>query len=141
MRIVLDTNVIVSGLLLEESIPGQLLSLWEAKQYDLVTSPEQIDELGRVLNYGKLSVRIDTVKAVNLMASLHASAHMANELPAVSHSVDPADNLIIATAIAGQAAMLVSGDKKHLLPLGKIEAVAILSPREAIEKIVGGARA
>ena len=125
----------ISGLLLEKSIPGELLSLWEANQYDLITSPEQIDELGRVLNYGKLSTRIDAVKAANLMASLHATAWMTSELPEVSYSADTADNLIIATAIAGQADALVSGDKKHLLPLGVVEGVSILTPRQAIEKL------
>lgn len=136
MRIVLDTNVIVSGLLLAESIPGRLLSLWEGKQYELVTSAEQIDELGRVLNYGKLSTRIDTARAATLITALHAYAHQAGELPEVSYSIDLADNLIIATAITGKANMLVTGDQKHLIPLGRVEGIPILAPREAIERIL-----
>ena len=136
MRIVLDTNVIVSGLLLAESIPGRLLSFLEAKQYDLVTSAEQVDELVRVLNYGKLSTRIDAAKAATLMSALHASAYQANELPEVSNSVDLADNLIIATAIAGKADVLVTGDQKHLVALGSGAGIPILTPREAIDRIL-----
>ena len=135
MRIVLDTNVIVSGLLLTNSIPGQLLSLWEDEQYELVTSREQIDEISRVLDYGKLKNRIDPAKAKTLMTSLQLSAEIARELPEFSYTVDLADNLILATAIAGRVDMLVSGDHQHLLPLGVVEGIPILTPREALEKI------
>lgn len=45
-------------------------------------------------------------------------------------------NVILGTAIAGQADMLVTGDKKHLVPLGRVQGLSILTPREAIEKIV-----
>ncbi len=56
--------------------------------------------------------------------------------PTITLSTDPEDNIILGTAVAGKADLLVSGDKKHLLPLGKIEEISILSPREAIENIL-----
>lgn len=115
MRIVLDTNVIVSGLLIPHSIPGQLLSLWEDEQYELVTSMEQIDEVNRVLAYDKLKNRIDPTKAKTLLTSLQLSAEIARELPEVSYTVDLADNLILATAIAGRVDILVSGNQQHLM--------------------------
>jgi putative PIN family toxin of toxin-antitoxin system len=135
VRIVLDTNVIVSGLLLTNSIPGQLLLLWEDEQYELVTSIEQIDEVSRVLAYDKLKNRIDPTKAKTLLTSLQLSAEIARELPEVSYTIDLADNLILGTAITGRVDILVSGDQQHLLPLGVVENIPILTPREALEKI------
>jgi putative PIN family toxin of toxin-antitoxin system len=70
VRIVLDTNVIVSGLLIPHSIPGQLLSLWEDEQFELITSIEQIDEVSHVLAYDKLKKRIDQAKSKTLLTSL-----------------------------------------------------------------------
>jgi len=136
VRIVLDTNVIVSALMVKGSIPDQLLSLWDGKTYDLVTSATQIDELSRVLDYDKIKKRIEVGEAKALMARLHATAFLACDLPTVSYSVDPTDNLILATAIAGKASLLVSGDKKHLVNLGAIEGIPIVLPSEALQRIV-----
>jgi predicted nucleic acid-binding protein len=63
------------------------------------------------------------------------SAEVIRQLPEVSYSVDLADNLILATAIAGRVDMLVSGDHQHVLPLGVVEGIPIVTPREALERI------
>lgn len=54
-------------------------------------------------------------------------------LPIVSYSPDPDDNIILATAIAGKADYLVSGDKSDLLKLGIIEDILIITPRQALD--------
>jgi putative PIN family toxin of toxin-antitoxin system len=54
MRMVLDTNVLVSALISPGRFSYQLLQFWEADEFTFVTSAEQLDELERVLKYEKL---------------------------------------------------------------------------------------
>ncbi len=135
MRIVLDTNVLVSAMLKKGSLPYQLLTAWDSEKYDLITSEEQLSELDRVLNYDKLKKYIPAEKAAELVARLRESATSITGLPVVNYSTDPADNLILATAIAGQAELLVTGDKKHLLSLGIVEAVSIVTVHDALDRL------
>lgn len=55
MRLVLDTNILVSGLLSRKDPPRVLVAAWLDLRFELVASAEQLDELRRVLAYGKLS--------------------------------------------------------------------------------------
>ena len=55
------------------------------------------------------------------------------ELPVVNVSLDPKDNPILASAIAGKAELIVSGDKKHMLDLGEVEGIPIVTARKALE--------
>ncbi len=114
------------------SLPHQLLAAWDSEKVELVTSEEQLSKLDRVLNYDKLKKYIPEEKAAELVARLRESATTITDLPAVNYSADPADNLILATAIAGQAELLVTGDKKHLLSLGKVGAVSIVTVNDAL---------
>lgn len=132
MRMVLDTNVLVSALISPGRFPDQLLESWEADEFTLVTSEEQLDELQRVLAYEKLQRFIRPEQAARLVASLRRSATLVNQLPHVVVSTDASDNLILATAIAGHATHLVTGDKADLLGLKQVEGVAIITVREAV---------
>ena len=49
-------------------------------------------------------------------------------------STDPADNEILAAAFAGGADLIVSGDRRHVLSLGKAEGIPIVTAREAVER-------
>ena len=135
MLIVLDTNVLVSAFLTKQGVPNLSVSGWEGGVFRLVTSEEQLAELDRVLPYDKLSQRISPEEAADLLTRMRISAHVAENLPDVGYSQDPDDNLLLATAIAGKADLLVTGDQKHLLPLGIVEGIPIVSPRDALERI------
>jgi putative PIN family toxin of toxin-antitoxin system len=135
MRMVLDTNVLVSALITPGGLPEQLLQYWEAGEFTLVTSEAQLDEIQRVLGYEKLARFIRADQAARLIANLRQAAIVATKLPSVSASADASDNLIIATAIAGNASHLVSGDRGHLLSLKQVESVSIVTVREAIALI------
>ena len=54
MRVVLDTNVVVSGLMLPDSTPGRIVAAWAESEFDVVSSPEQLAEIARVLGYPKI---------------------------------------------------------------------------------------
>lgn len=135
MRLVLDTNVLVSGLLSSKGPPGQLVAAWLDQRFELVTSREQIDELRRVLGYPKLRPYIDPDQARDFVENIEALASLATALPKVAASPDPDDNLILATAIAGGATAVVSGDKADMLSLGAVDGIPILSAREAVGRL------
>lgn len=133
MRIVLDTNVLVSALLSARGAPYELLQRWEREEFTVVTSLEQRDELLRVLDYPKLRLRIDADQGSRLTSNLEYAAEVAINLPAVAASPDDSDNVILASAIAGQASHVVTGDKSDLLRLTEVEGVLIVTPRRMIE--------
>ena len=132
MRIVLDTNVLVSGLINPIGLPSQLVQRWEEAEFTLVTSVEQIAELARVLQYPKLSKFIRPDQTKRLVTNLAALADVAINLPVITIADDLADNQILATALAGGASHLVTGDKRHLLDL-KVSGLAILTPRQLLD--------
>jgi putative PIN family toxin of toxin-antitoxin system len=135
VRIVLDTNILVSALLSPSGPPFQLLSMWESGDFELVISRQQRDEVARVLGYKHLSSRISAEQAAQLVTSLEYAAVVVGDLPSVDLSSDPADNLILASAVAGQADLVVTGDKRHLLAIGAIGDISIVSATEAVQRI------
>ena len=54
MKVVLDTNVLVSGLMYPKSVPGRIVSAWREGRFDLIVSVQQLTEIGRVLAYPKI---------------------------------------------------------------------------------------
>lgn len=54
MRVVLDTNVLLSGLMYPHSTPGKIVQAWQENRFEQVLSVEQLTEIGRVLNYPKI---------------------------------------------------------------------------------------
>ena len=141
MRIVLDINVLVSNLISKSGVPGQLLTLWRDRHYILIVSVEQIERMEDVLGRPRLEPFVNSQEAEELIAELLNAAVVVDPDRSIDLLSDTEDNIILGTAIAGQADPLVSGDKKHLLPLGVVEGIPILSPREAIEKILPGSSA
>jgi hypothetical protein len=129
---VFDTNVLVSALITPGGLPDELLQHWEADDFTLVTSSAQLDELQRVLSYDKLQRFIRPEQAAKLVENLRSFAVVAEGLPDLNVSSDTADNVIIATAIAGTASHLVTGDKADLLSLKWVNNVAIITVREAL---------
>ena len=95
MRIVLDTNVLVSALIAGEGPPGRLLAAVKRGDCTLVTSDYQIEELRRVLDRDRLKPYIRPVEARDLLQSLESVSVVVTELPDVDLSPDPKDNSIL----------------------------------------------
>jgi len=130
--VLLDTNVIVSGLLSGDAPPGRLLMAWQDGAFVLLSSRRQIDELRRVMAYDRLRTRIGPQQALDVLDNLDASAVIVEPAAGIDLSQDPDDNVILATAIAGRADLIVSGDKRHMLVLGTAEGIPIVAAAEAI---------
>ena len=135
MRILLDTNIIVSGLLSANQPPGQLLATWLEGGFVLVTSQAQITELRRVVGYKKLKTRISPQQASNVLENLDTLSVLVEPVAGIALSPDPDDNVILGTAIAGNASLIVSGDKGHMLALGNAEGIPIMTARDAVARL------
>ncbi len=130
MRLVIDTNILVSALLAATSLPAQLVVLWRAGRFDLLTTAEQLDELMRVTRNPKIRKRLAPAVAGRLVNDLRALAITLDRLCAVDASSDPDDNDLLALAAAGSADFLVIGDKHDLLGLAVCEGTKIITVRD-----------
>jgi putative PIN family toxin of toxin-antitoxin system len=115
LRVVLDTNVLVSGLAYPGSIPGRIIGAWRHGSLDVVLSHHILDEMARILprlSRAKLSqteIR-DLVDSFMFLADVVEPG--AEQDPNLR---DPADQLVLATLKAAQARYLITGDKDLLV--------------------------
>lgn len=135
MRVIIDTNVLVSALLYERSLPFQLVSLWRQGRFTLLTSAEQLDELHRVTRYPKIRARLTPALAGRLVNDLKSVADVVTNLPDVTVCRDPWDNYLLATIEAGNADILITGDKADLLSLDRHAGANIMTVRQFLEMI------
>jgi uncharacterized protein len=129
VRLVVDTNILISALLVSASLPAHLLVLWRQGQFDLLTSADQIDEMTRVTRYPKLRERLVPALAGRLINELRDLAVVVNDLPIVTICTDPYDNYLLAIVQAGSGDFLVTGDKRDLLGLKVHAGARILTVR------------
>ena len=113
MRVVLDTNVLVSGLMLPESVPGKIVAAWRGAQFELVLSEPMLDEIGRVLSYPRIHARLGWGKdeIANFLLLLRFKSDVVDIAREKGRRTrDPGDDPILATLLASGADCLVSGD-------------------------------
>ncbi len=133
-RIIVDTNVIISGILFKGQTVRTALTL-AVDRHQLVFSEQTWDELALVLQ------RSDFEKYMPLDARLTILASLAGEVDVVaSHTVvmdcrDPKDNKFLALAKDSGATLIVSGDK-DLTDLHPYQGIAIYSPARFIKTII-----
>ena len=136
MKVVLDTNVLVSGLLNREGIPGRLLQgVWDGS-LELVLSEPLMAELRGVLDYPKIRKRlvasgIDTELFLDLLPFFTIRVDLSGiEVPLPR---DAADQMVLATLVAGGAEWLVSGDDDLLVLADQFP---ILSPTAFVTRFL-----
>ncbi|MCL5263275.1 MAG: putative toxin-antitoxin system toxin component, PIN family [Acidobacteria bacterium] len=127
LRVVLDTNVLVSGLAYPGSIPGQILALWKNGGLHVVLSRYILDELTRVLpRLTRVSLTRDEIR--DLVDSLVFLADVIEPDPEPDTALrDTADQAILGTLRASGADYLITGDKDLLALAGSY---SILSPAD-----------
>ena len=131
MRVVVDTNVIVSGVIVPHGAPRRILEAWHAGQVTMVTSETIIAEVARVLHYPRIRERYNLTEddIAVVIDSLRTDAEMVAGLYEVHRSTDPADDMFLACALEGRAEYIISGDV-HLLEIGHYHGVLIVTPRQ-----------
>ncbi len=131
MRIVLDTNVVVSRFLSPKGPPAEIFVKWQQETFEVVVSESILAEYAQVLEYEKLRARhgLSHEEIANLISDMRRFAVLINpqETPRVVRD-DPEDDKFLSCAMAGGADYVISGDD-HLLKLQAYRGIQILSPR------------
>ena len=136
MRVVVDTNILISALISRSGATDRPYVAWKENRYKLVTSHEQLEEFQRVTRYPRVRKLIEPSAAGALYNQLRSSDLLLATLPAVTRSQDSGDNFLLALAEAGTADYLVTGDKRDVLALAKHGNTRIVNAADML-KILG----
>ena len=134
---VVDANVLVSAVLVPDSVPGLVLRLADDGSYTLKTAPILIEETCRSLRNPRLKSSYDYTEAAveSWRVMLEKFAHN-RPLPEIEPVCrDPNDDHVIATALAVNAGFIVTGDK-DLLDLRTHEKIRIVSARVFLDLLL-----
>lgn len=141
MRVVLDTNVVASAILWGGT-PRLLLQAARDKRVDLFTSTPMLAELTDILGRRKFAKKI-AASLLTIDRLVEDYAQLASVVrPAATPRIapDPNDDVVIGTALAAKAEMIVTGDKS-LLSVTEHEGVRIVGVAQSIEAIDVGSNA
>ena len=134
IRAVLDTNLLVSYLLTHRPPIAVLIDHHLARgHFSLLTAPELLAELDRVLNYAKLQryyTDEERARFVALVMALSQVVNLPETIPRICR--DPDDDRLIACAVVGGAEVIVSGDQ-DLCTLERVGGIAILTAAQFLE--------
>jgi uncharacterized protein len=134
LRVVADSNVLVSALISSSGAPSELLSLWADGAFDLVVSRRLLEELSGVLARPKLRSYVEPGEAEAFVAALAENGVAARDSDVVERvSPDPRDDFVIALGVAAGADVVVSGDA-HLTGL-EDPPVSVVTPRALLERL------
>lgn len=134
MRVVLDTNVLVSFVLTKGETISRIFELWEKRDLDVLVNDEILVEVKQVMERLVGGGVIEKEEYRVFMQVLEKESEYVPSVSVVKASEDKKDNRFLACAKDGKADYVVSGDEKHLLSLGKFEGILIVSPKEFVEK-------
>ncbi|MES2991077.1 MAG: putative toxin-antitoxin system toxin component, PIN family [Pseudomonadota bacterium] len=137
MRLLLDTNVVVAALLWNGP-PRRLLERAVDPDVEFFSSRVLIDELAHTLNYAKFAPRVNGFGTTVDQLVAHYAALVSLVTPTALPRVvinDPDDDHVIAAAMAARAALIVTGDRRHLLPMGSHEGIRIVTAGQALASV------
>jgi putative PIN family toxin of toxin-antitoxin system len=126
---VLDTNVLVSGVVSRGGIPGQILHAWQEQEFALAVSQTILTEVARTLQDPYFRQRLteqNRAEVLRLLLEQGILTELTVQVEGIA--THPEDDLILATAVSAQADYLVTGDRK-LQGIGSYGRVTIISPR------------
>lgn len=130
MRVVLDTNILISALIASSGKPAAIVDTWLDGRFTLLTCATQVDELRSTLERPRVAELVKPHKAGRLVNQIKRFAEDVDRLPRVKRSADPTDDFLLALSQAGKADYLVTGDKNGLLALKRHKSTQIFSARD-----------
>lgn len=129
MRVVFDTNVLISATLLRGGNEDSLLRAWRRGAFELVFSPHILQEIRRAFSYPKIRQArwLSDEEVTSLLESLTEESLVVSGNVTVKVCRDPEDDKFLAAALEGDAKYVVSGDK-DLLALKTYRNIQIVTP-------------
>ena len=131
MKVILDTNVLVSGIFFKGP-PCRIFQIWKKGQIDIVISHEILEEYRRVIQ--DVSTQFPDIEISNLFEMITLKAHFTLSL--ASHPQvcdDPDDDKFFSAALASKTSIIISGDK-HLLDKSGYSGINVLKPRNFLDR-------
>jgi hypothetical protein len=130
--VVADVNVLVSGTTISATPPSQVMQLWLENLIDLVTSEPILLDLERVLAYPKVVkyTHMTDQEQQLYLKELRGGAKVVAGTLSVNVSADQDDDKIFSCAVDAKADYIVSGDERHVLPIGTFQGIPVVRPRE-----------
>jgi len=130
MRVVIDTNVVISRFLSPTGTPAQIFEQWQLNAFELVLSEPILAEFQKVLEYERIQARHhmaleEITEVINGFRQFAVLVDVKERLAVIEE--DPEDDRFLECAVAGSAEVIVSGDA-HLLDLKEYRGIQILSP-------------
>ena len=136
MKVVLDTNILISALISKTAAPHHIYQAWRDKRLIVLGCAAQLLEVREVTRRVVVALRIKPVEAGRLVNSLRDLALVIGDLPEVKRSPDPKDDFILALADAGAARYVVTGDKSGLLALRRHGAADIVTAAQFVRRFL-----
>ena len=127
MKVVIDTNVLMSGIFFKGP-PYEILQLWKQKKLVFIISEEVFEEYVRVGNELSKKLKSDDLDQIISLLSMNSVMVKQKKLKE-QICTDKDDDKFIACALGGNSGIIVSGDK-HLLNQNGVFDLEIISPRE-----------
>lgn len=133
MKVVFDTNVVASASFWRGS-PFDCLAAWAQGRCEAVVSPSLLAEYHETVE--ELRLDYPGIKPVEWVAALTESAELVFPTDRATDATgDPDDEMILECALAAEADCIVTGDKKHLLPLREFQNIPIISPVDFLRRL------
>ena len=133
MKIVCDTNIFISSIIFGGN-PERIIKSCKKGKIDLLVSAEILTEVSRVLKekFGWLEsdIKREVISIIKISEVIRPRVRIKKI------AKDAQDNRILECASEGKADYIITGDKKHLLPLKKFQGIPIYSPQEFLKNVL-----
>jgi len=134
MRLVLDTNVLMSGIFFAGP-PARILAAWAEGRFDLLATVEILAEYRRVAK--RLAKQYPSIDVDPVLDLVIRECRIVEPLPVPTDACDDEDDVkFLACAISGRATCVVSGDRALLRASG-YEGIEVLTPRSVVQRFLG----
>lgn len=132
IRVVIDTNILVSALLKPGGIPGTIMVLALSRRVQLCVSADIFAEYDEVVRRSRFNLPADTIEGV--LRSIRRLGHWVKPTVHVEECTDPDDDIFLQCAQAAEADYLVTGNPRHFPDRWK--KTKVISARELIELLM-----
>ncbi len=133
MRVILDTNVFISGIFFSGP-PSRILTAWAHQKFQIVLSRQILDEYRRVAEDLSSKFKSIDIMPIIELVTIHGQFVDTQGFD-ISVCEDSDDNKFLECAVAGKCRTIISGDK-HLLNLSGYEGITVWSPRNFVDKFL-----